>query len=101
MPKRVLLGALLACGLTASALAQEPRTGGVINAVRSVFGRSRLRKIRHAKPRVAWCPPGLRPHGLGAGARAEDGGRDQRRDPARAARPDACAGPERPDSNGL
>ena len=33
MPKRVLLGALLACGLTASALAQEPRTGGVINAV--------------------------------------------------------------------
>ncbi|MET3344306.1 ABC-type transport system substrate-binding protein [Bradyrhizobium japonicum] len=33
MPKRVLLGLLLACGLTASALAQEPKTGGVINAV--------------------------------------------------------------------
>src|ERR1700759_3799063 len=33
MAKRVLLGLLLACGLTASALAQEPRTGGVINAV--------------------------------------------------------------------
>ncbi|OPZ00336.1 peptide ABC transporter substrate-binding protein [Bradyrhizobium sacchari] len=33
MPKRVLLGLLLACGLTAPALAQEPKTGGVINAV--------------------------------------------------------------------
>ncbi|MGY3148304.1 peptide/nickel transport system substrate-binding protein [Bradyrhizobium sp. USDA 3397] len=33
MPKRVLLGLLLACGLVAPALAQEPKTGGVINAV--------------------------------------------------------------------
>ncbi|MEY9364017.1 peptide/nickel transport system substrate-binding protein [Bradyrhizobium yuanmingense] len=33
MPKRVLLGLLLACGLAAPALAQEPKTGGVINAV--------------------------------------------------------------------
>src|SRR4051812_49766163 len=33
MPKRVLLGLLLTCGLTAPALAQEPKTGGVINAV--------------------------------------------------------------------
>ena len=33
MPKRVLLGLLLACGLSAPALAQEPKTGGVINAV--------------------------------------------------------------------
>ena len=33
MSKRVLLGLLLACGLSASALAQEPKMGGVINAV--------------------------------------------------------------------
>src|SRR6201996_9733647 len=33
MAKRVLLGLLLACGLTASALAQEPKMGGVINTV--------------------------------------------------------------------
>lgn len=33
MPKRVLLGLLLACGLAAPTLAQEPKTGGVINAV--------------------------------------------------------------------
>ncbi|MBR0991632.1 ABC transporter substrate-binding protein [Bradyrhizobium japonicum] len=33
MPKRVLLGLLLACGLAAPVLAQEPKTGGVINAV--------------------------------------------------------------------
>src|SRR6266702_539451 len=33
MSKRVLLGLLLACGRTAPALAQEPKMGGVINAV--------------------------------------------------------------------
>lgn len=33
MPKRVLLGVLLACGVTASALAQEPKMGGAIKAV--------------------------------------------------------------------
>ena len=33
MSKRVLLGLLLACGLSAPALAQEPKMGGVVNAV--------------------------------------------------------------------
>src|SRR6476659_9724052 len=33
MSKRVLLGVLLACGLAAPALAQEPKAGGAINAV--------------------------------------------------------------------
>ena len=33
MSKRVLLGVLLACGITVSAVAQEPKMGGAINAV--------------------------------------------------------------------
>jgi peptide/nickel transport system substrate-binding protein len=33
MLKRVLLGVVLACGVSAAALAEEPKTGGVINAV--------------------------------------------------------------------
>ncbi len=33
MLKRVLVGLVLVCGAPAAALAQEPKTGGVINAV--------------------------------------------------------------------
>ena len=33
MLKRVLVGLVLICGATVAALAQEPKTGGVINAV--------------------------------------------------------------------
>ena len=33
MLKRVLVGLVLACGANAAALAQEPKMGGVINAV--------------------------------------------------------------------
>src|SRR3954468_1360453 len=69
--------------------------------VRSVCGWSRLRKIRHVKTSVAWCPPGLRSRGPGTGARAESGWSDQCRDSARAARPDAGNGPERPGADGV